>query len=57
MLTFEGTALLGEVVAAACLAIALVGFRIRRTTPWLICAAFAAAVLLSTVIMLADATA
>ena len=57
MLKFEGAALLCEVIATAWLVVALVGFSIRRTTPWLICAAFAATVLLSAVIMIADATA
>jgi hypothetical protein len=57
MLRFEGAALLAEVIAAFWLIVALVGFRIRRSTPWLICAAFAAVALLSAVIMIADGTA
>jgi hypothetical protein len=57
MLHFEGAALLAEVAATFWLIIAVVGFSIRRSTPWLICAAFAALVLLSTVIVIADATA
>jgi len=54
MLRFEGIALIGELTAAACLVLALIGFRIRRSTPWLVCAAFAAAALLTTVVMIAD---
>jgi hypothetical protein len=54
MLKFEGAALLAEVIATLWLIGALIGFRIRRSTPWLICAAFAALVLLSTVIVIAD---
>jgi hypothetical protein len=57
MLTFEGAALLAEVIAAFWLIIAVIGFSIRRSTPWLICAAFAALALLSAVIMIADGTA
>jgi hypothetical protein len=57
MLRFEGAALLAEVIAAFWLIVAVVGFRIRRSTPWLIGAAFAAVVLLSAVIMIADGTA
>jgi hypothetical protein len=55
MLRFEGAALLAEVIAMLWLIVALVGFSIRRSTPWLIGAAFAALVLLSTVIVIADA--
>jgi hypothetical protein len=57
MLRFEGAALLAEVIAALWLIIAVAGFRIRGTTPWLIGAAFAAVVLLSAVILIADGTA
>jgi len=57
MLKFEGAALLGQVIATFWLIVALLGFRIRRSTPWLICAAFAALVLLSAVIVIADGTA
>jgi len=57
MLKFEGAALLGQVIATLWLIVALLGFRIRRSTPWLICAAFAALVLLSAVIVIADGTA
>jgi hypothetical protein len=54
MLRFEGVAMIGELIAAACLIVALIGFRICRSTPWLVCAAFAAAALLTTVVMIAD---
>jgi hypothetical protein len=57
MLQFEGAALLGQVIAAALLILALVGFSIRRSTPWLICVACAAVMLLTTVVMIADASA
>jgi hypothetical protein len=53
MLKFEGAALLGEVVATLWLIVALVGFSIRRSAPWLVCAAFAALVLLTTVLVIA----
>ena len=45
---------MAEVVATALLIVGLVGFRIRRTTPWLACAALAAIMLLSTVMVLID---
>jgi hypothetical protein len=54
MLHFEGAALLAEIAAAFLLIIAVIGFSIRRTTPWLICAAFAALALLSAVVVIAD---
>jgi hypothetical protein len=57
MLKFEGAALLAQVIATLWLIAALVGFRIRRSRPWLICAAFAALALLSVVIVIADGTA
>jgi len=57
MLTTEGAALIAEVVATAWLVIALIGFNIRRTTPWLVCAGVAALLLLSTVIVIVDVSA
>ena len=56
MLTFEGAALIAEVIAAALLIIALIGFRVRRTTPWLLCAAIALAMLMTTVAVIVDAS-
>ena len=55
MLEFDGAALLGEVIAAAWLVIALIGFSIRRTKPWLICVVFAGLMLFTAVVMIADA--
>jgi hypothetical protein len=52
MLTFEGAALIAEVIAAALLIIALIGFRVRRTTPWLLCAAIALAIFMTTVVVM-----
>lgn len=57
MLRFDGAVLLGEVIATAWLVVALIGFSIRRTKPWLICAVFGAAMLLTTVVIIADASA
>ena len=57
MLHFEGAALLAQVAVTLWLIIALVGFSFRRSTPWLICAAFAALALLSVVVVIADGTA
>jgi hypothetical protein len=57
MLQSDGAALLAQVIATALLILALIGFSIRRSTPWLICAAFAAVMLLTTVVMIADASA
>ena len=56
MLTVEGAALIVEVIATAWLIVALIGFRLRRTTPWLLCAAIALATLMTTVIVIVDAT-
>ncbi|HUC49985.1 MAG TPA: hypothetical protein VMA30_11410 [Xanthobacteraceae bacterium] len=44
-------------MATAWLVIALIGFNIRRTTPWLVCAGVAALLLLSTVIVIVDVSA
>jgi hypothetical protein len=54
MLTFEGVALIAEVLAAAWLIIALIGLSIRRTTPWLFCAGVALVMLMTTVAVLVD---
>jgi hypothetical protein len=56
MLTVEGAALIVEVIAAAWLIVALIGFGLRRTKPWLLCAAIALAVLMTTVTVIVDAT-
>jgi hypothetical protein len=56
MLTIKGAALIAEVIAAALLIIALIGFRVRRTTPWLLCAAIALAIFMTTVIVVVDAS-
>jgi hypothetical protein len=37
VITLNGVALIGEVVAAACLAIAMAGFAKRRAASWLVC--------------------
>jgi hypothetical protein len=56
MLTLKGAALIAELVAAACLVIALAGFSIRRSTPWLVCAVVAGAMLLTSVAIIIDAS-
>jgi hypothetical protein len=56
MLTLEGAALIAEVLAAAWLIVSLLGFGFRRTAPWLLCAAAAFIMLMTTVIVLVDAT-
>jgi hypothetical protein len=49
MLTVEGAALIAEVIAAAWLMIALAGFSVRHSAPWLVFSAVAAALLLTSV--------
>ncbi len=56
MLTIKGVALVAELIAAAALIIALIGFRVRRTAPWLLCAAIALAMLMTTVAVIIDAS-
>jgi hypothetical protein len=56
MLTPEGAALIAEVIAAAWLIVALAGFCIRRTTPWLVCSAVAIAMLLTSVAVIVGST-
>jgi hypothetical protein len=56
MLTLEGAALIAEVIATAWLVVALIGFGLRRTTPWLLSAAVALAILMTTVVVIVDAT-
>ncbi|MGA8319776.1 MAG: hypothetical protein WBE48_11675 [Xanthobacteraceae bacterium] len=56
MLTIKGAALIAELIAAALLIIALIGFRVRRTTPWLLCAAIAFAMFMITVVVIVDAS-
>jgi hypothetical protein len=54
MLTFEGVALIAELLAAVWLTVALIGFGARRTTPWLFCAGVALVLLMTTVVVLVD---
>jgi hypothetical protein len=56
MLTVKGAALIAEVIAAAWLMIALAGFGVRRSTPWLVCSAVAAALLLTSVAVVIGAS-
>jgi hypothetical protein len=56
MLTLKGAALIAEVIAAACLVVALAGFRIRRTKPWLVCSIVAVAMLLTSVAVIIGAS-
>jgi hypothetical protein len=56
MLTPEGAALIAEVIAAAWLIVALAGFCIRRTTPWLVCSVVAVAMLLTSVAVIIGST-
>jgi hypothetical protein len=54
MLTPKGLSLIGELVAAAGFVIALAGFAIRRTVPWLICSAMAFTALIVAVLFIVD---
>jgi hypothetical protein len=54
MLTPKGVSLIAELVAAAALVIALAGFAIRRSVPWLICSAMAFTVLIVAVLCIVD---
>jgi hypothetical protein len=56
MLTLKGAALIAELIAAACLVVALAGFSTRRTTPWLVCSIVAGAILLTSVAVIIDAS-
>jgi hypothetical protein len=56
MLTLKGAALIAEVIAAAWLIVALAAFRIRPTTPWLVCSIVAVAILLTSVAVIIDAS-
>jgi hypothetical protein len=54
MLTPKGLSLIPELVAAAALVIALAGFAIRRSAPWLICSAMAFTALIIAVLFIVD---
>jgi hypothetical protein len=54
MITFEGLALMAEVAAAACLAIALAGFAKWRNVNWLVCCAIATAALIIAAVVMID---
>jgi hypothetical protein len=56
MLTVEGAALIAEVIAAAWLIVGLAGFGVRRSAPWLVCSAVAAATLLTSVAVVIGAS-
>jgi hypothetical protein len=50
----EGSVLFAELIAALMLIVTLVGFAIKRSTPWLVSSALAAMVLLVAVSILVD---
>jgi hypothetical protein len=56
MLTPKDLALIAELAAAAGLVIALAGFAIRRSVPWLICSAMAFTALIVAVLLVIDAS-
>jgi hypothetical protein len=53
----EGIALIAELIAALTLAVALIGFRIRRSLPWLVGSIIAFVVLLAAVTIIVNSTA
>ena len=53
----EGIALIAELIATLALAVALVGFRMRRSLPWLVGSIVALVVLLAAVTVIVNATA
>jgi hypothetical protein len=56
MIDFHGLALIAELVAALCLAIALAGFAKWRNGPWLAFCAAATIVFIITALVLSDAS-
>jgi len=54
MVTTEGLVLLAELFAALVLIIAVAGFAMRRTKPWLLCSAMAFTVLIAAALFIAD---
>ena len=56
MLTMHGVALVAELLAAACLVIALVGFAKWRQAPWLACCGAATLALIIAVLVVFEAS-
>lgn len=56
MLTSQGFGLIAELFAAVLLVVALTGFSVRRSKPWLIGAAIAFLMLLVALILVIDAS-
>jgi hypothetical protein len=56
MIGFHGLALIAELVAAACLAIALAGFARWRDMPWLLFCAVATVALIIAAVLLSNAS-
>jgi hypothetical protein len=56
MLKLQGAALMAELFAAACLAIALAGFAKWREAPWLICCGAAILALIIAALVVIDAS-
>ncbi len=54
MVTWEGLALIAELVAAAAFAVALAGLAMRHTKPWLIGSVMAFAALIVVVMFIVD---
>lgn len=53
----EGIALITELIAALALAVAVVGFRINRSLPWLVGSIVALVVLLAAITIVVNSTA
>jgi hypothetical protein len=56
MISFHGLALIAELVAAECLAIALAGFARWRDVPWLLFCAVATLALIIAAVVLSNAS-
>jgi hypothetical protein len=56
MVTAEGLVLIAELVAAVALVIALTGFTLRRTMPWLVGSAMAFTALIAAALFIVDAS-
>jgi hypothetical protein len=56
MVTLKGLALIAELVVAAGLVIALAGFGLRRTTPWLACCVMTFTMLIAVVLVIIESS-
>jgi hypothetical protein len=56
MIAFQGLALIAQLLVAGLLVIALIGFGVRRTFPWLVCSVAAIMMLVAATLLVINSS-